>query len=131
MRLFTYMQLRLPYPPSMNHYWRRAGRFIHISREGREFRERVGSIMRGDGVEPVEGRLAVRVELWPPDRRRRDIDNVQKPLLDALQHGGAYQDDCQIDWLLTERREKKVGGETTVSILQMPLKSCPACGRAL
>jgi hypothetical protein len=27
----------------------------------------------------------------PPDRRRRDIDNVQKALLDALQHGGAYR----------------------------------------
>jgi hypothetical protein len=30
-------------------------------------------------------------DLAPPDRRRRDIDNVQKPLLDALQHGGAYR----------------------------------------
>lgn len=128
------MKLSLPYPPSMNHYWRRAGRFIHISREGREFREHVGSILRGDGVRSIEGRLAVHIALFPPDRRRRDIDNVQKPLLDALQHGGAYEDDCQIDWLLTERHDKKAGGETRVKITpfpRYPAGSCQFCGHVL
>jgi len=47
-------------------------------------------------VQPLAGSLAVDVEIHPPDRRRRDIDNVLKALLDALQHGGAYHDDNQI-----------------------------------
>jgi crossover junction endodeoxyribonuclease RusA len=95
------MKLCLPYPPSINHYWRRAGRIIHISREGRDYRQKVVDLFDNDA--PLTNRLAVRLTLFPPDRRRRDIDNVQKPLLDALQHAGAYEDDSQIDWLLTER----------------------------
>lgn len=123
------MRLSLPYPPSINHYWRRAGRFIHISSEGKRFRSDVAEILAREHIDPLLGRLAVRVELEPPDRRRRDIDNVQKPLLDALQHGGAYEDDCQIDWLLTERKEKKPGGATTVSIVDRAAGlTCPTCG---
>jgi crossover junction endodeoxyribonuclease RusA len=84
------MRLSLPYPPSMNHYWRRAGRFIHISREGREYRRQLVEQLTREHVDKQLGRPAVRLTLSPPDRRRRDLDNVQKPLLDALQHAGAY-----------------------------------------
>jgi crossover junction endodeoxyribonuclease RusA len=130
--VYSYMNLSLPYPPSMNHYWRRAGRFIHISREGREFRANVTKLLAKQHIDPMLGRLAVRIHLQPPDRRRRDIDNVQKPLLDALQHGGAYEDDCQIDWLLTERGEKTPGGSTSVTIKpHEPGGSCPLCGSLL
>lgn len=43
---------------------------------------------------PLEGALAVEIELWWPDRRNRDIDNV-KALLDALT-GILWLDDGQI-----------------------------------
>ena len=56
------------------------------------------------------------VEVYPPDRRRRDIDNVQKALLDALEHGRAYRDDSQIVRLAIERREPIRGGRTIVRI---------------
>ena len=39
------------------------------------------------GIKPLTGKLVVDVEVFPPDNRRRDIDNVQKALLDALEHG--------------------------------------------
>jgi crossover junction endodeoxyribonuclease RusA len=41
--------------------------------------------------------------LRPPDRRRRDIDNTAKAILDALAGAGVYDDDCQIDRLVIER----------------------------
>jgi Holliday junction resolvase RusA-like endonuclease len=47
------MRLLLPYPPSINHYWRRAGRFIHISREGREYRKQVGELLAADDQNPI------------------------------------------------------------------------------
>lgn len=56
------------------------------------------------------------VTVFPPDRRRRDIDNVQKALLDALQHGGAFHDDNQIVRLTIERGDPVDGGKTIVSI---------------
>lgn len=87
------LEVELPYPPSINHYWRRVGPKTLISREGRRFRARVVAILAAMRVRPLAGDLAVEVEVYPPDRRRRDIDNVQKALLDALAHGGAYADD--------------------------------------
>ena len=106
----------LPYPPSINHYWRRVGPRTLISREGRRFRERVVAILAARRTEPLVGHLEVDIEIHPPDNRRRDIDNVQKALLDALQHGGAYEDDSQIVRLAIVKRKPLVGGKTVVRI---------------
>lgn len=38
-------------------------------------------------------------------RRRRDLDNLFKCLLDALQFGGAYSDDNQITQITATKRE--------------------------
>jgi Holliday junction resolvase RusA-like endonuclease len=109
-------EVELPYPPSINHYWRRVGAKTLISREGRRFRERVVAILAALRVQPMNGPLAVEVDIYPPDRRRRDIDNVQKALLDALQHGRAYADDSQIVRLVLTKREPTEGGRTVVRI---------------
>jgi crossover junction endodeoxyribonuclease RusA len=106
----------LPYPPSVNHYWRHWGTKTLISRGGRAFRKAVCAILAASGVRPLTGALAVEIVVSPPDRRVRDIDNVQKPLLDALQHGGAYADDGQIVRLSIEKAEPVAGGKTTVRI---------------
>jgi Holliday junction resolvase RusA-like endonuclease len=110
------LELELPYPPSINHYWRRVGPRTLISREGRRFRQNVLAILAALDVRPMEGRLDVQVEVFPPDNRRRDVDNVQKALLDALQHGGAYADDSQIVRLAIEKGEPVEGGKTIVRI---------------
>jgi len=91
----------LPYPPSMNHYWRRVGAKTLISREGRAYRKHVEALLLSR--DQVEGRLSVSIKLYPPDKRRRDLDNIQKPLLDALEHARLIRDDGDIDRLLTER----------------------------
>ena len=114
------VQIELPYPPSVNHYWRVwRGRMI-ISRGGRAYHQKVAAAARRAGVQPLSGRLAVRVELYPPDRRRRDIDNTQKSLLDALQRAGAFHDDSQIVWLLIEKAQVFPGGKVIVEIFQRP-----------
>lgn len=110
------LELELPYPPSINHYYRRVGTRTLISREGRKFRDLVCSRLATLGVQPMSGPLDVRVEVYPPDRRRRDVDNVQKALLDALEHGGAYHDDSQIVRLCTEKRDPVPGGRTLIKI---------------
>lgn len=111
----------LPYPPSVNHYWRRVGARTLISRAGRAFRERVCSLLAARRIEPLGGPLAVQIDVFPPDHRRRDIDNLQKALLDALEHGGAYHDDSQIVSLTITKREVVPEGRTRVSI------ECAAC----
>ena len=113
------LEFELPYPPSVNHYWRRVGARTLISRGGRAFREAVCSILAADRFQPLAGPLVVDVTVFPPDRRRRDIDNVQKALLDALQHGGAYEDDSQIVRLSIEKGDPVEGGKTIVRIQEM------------
>jgi crossover junction endodeoxyribonuclease RusA len=112
------IELELPFPPSVNHYWRRVGARTLISRGGRHFRKTVVSILASRGVRPLDGPLEVYIELYPPDRRRRDVDNSQKALLDALGQGGAYHDDSQIIHLDTWKRGPTPGGKTFVRISQ-------------
>jgi crossover junction endodeoxyribonuclease RusA len=64
----------------------------------------------------------VHVTAHPPDRRRRDLDNAMKALLDALGHGGVYEDDGQIDRLEIERGTVVPGGKVVVRITSMEAK---------
>jgi len=109
-------QLELPYPPSANHYYRRVGPRTLISREGRAYRERVARILTVLGIRPMHGPIVMQVAVFPPDRRRRDLDNLQKSLWDSLQKGGAYLDDSQIVKFTVERREVVPGGKVIVQI---------------
>jgi len=112
--------LELPYPPSINRYYRHVGFRTLISREGRAYRRAVCAILRLTGVRPLEGTLAVGIDLYPPDRRVRDADNAQKALIDALQHGGIYRDDSQIKKLLTIMRSQVTpGGKAIVCVLPL------------
>lgn len=124
------MPLTLPYPPSVNHYWRRVGLHTLISREGRTFRQNVCALLGRGGMHktPTGGRIALAMDAFPPDRRRRDLDNIQKPVLDALEHAGVYMDDSQIDLLVTRRREAVPDGRLLVTIEEFPLCRCPVCG---
>lgn len=118
-------ELTLPYPPSVNHYWRTwRGRML-ISRKGREYRERVLVTLRLAGVKPISGPLAVHVELYPPDERKRDADNALKAINDSLQHGGAFHDDSQIVWLLVEKAQVVSGGKAIVRIAEKTCKPLP------
>ena len=110
------LRLTLPWPPSVNHYWRRVGNRTLISKEGRLFRKRVLATLTTQHIEPMTGPLAVRIVAHPPDRRRRDLDNIAKSLLDALEHGGVYEDDSQIDRLAIERASVVKGGAVIVEI---------------
>jgi len=40
--------------------------------------------------------VAVTIAAYMPDKRRRDVDNICKAVLDALGAGGLYDDDSQV-----------------------------------
>lgn len=75
-----------------------------IQQAGRAYQREVCAELVGAGIrEPLTGPLAVEVILHAPDRRRRDLDNLGKALLDALTKAGVYWDDSQIDDLRIRR----------------------------
>lgn len=69
--------------------------------------------------EMLTGRLAVTIHAFPPDRRRRDLDNLMKALLDSLEHAGVYEDDSQIDMLQVFRADIVDDGEISISIEEL------------
>lgn len=122
-------ECRLPYPPSVNHYLRygpaiskKTGKQYlakFMTKKGNDYRQKVKRVCRGRKT--LTGPLAIEITTHPPDRLRRDIDNVLKCLLDAMQHAGVYEDDNQIARLTIERGQKADGGSVKVSIRQIAL----------
>ncbi len=113
------LTLTLPWAPSVNTYWRHPntgplrGRNL-ISDAGRVYRKAV--LRAVPGLQPLGGRLRVAIGVYPPDRRRRDLDNLPKAILDALTHAGIWGDDSQIDHLEIIRHEVVKGGRIDVEI---------------
>lgn len=108
----------LPWPPSNNHYYTVArGRKI-LSPEGRAYGEAAALACAGQKrpVQPLSGRLGVEVLVSPPDRRRRDLDNMLKPVLDVLTRAGVIEDDGLIDNLWIVRQAPSDGGFIQVSV---------------
>ena len=86
----------LPFPPSVNHYWRHVGNRTLISRTGRAYQKEVLHVVQQLGPRAITGPIKLEVIATRPDRRRRDVDNLLKSLLDALDHADVYEDDSQI-----------------------------------
>lgn len=106
----------LPFPPSANRYWRHNRGRTHLSGEARTYRALIAQEV---AYSFCEARLDVSIFAHPPDKRKRDLDNMLKQLLDALQFAGAYRDDAQIDRLSIERREVKKHGLMEVQIQEI------------
>lgn len=112
-----FIQLLLPFPPSVNHYWGQSGKHRFIGKRGKEFRMAVAEACVEANITPLDGPLTVHVALFPPDNRKRDIDNVLKPLLDACEHAGCFENDNQIAELHIVRQQVKKGGGCTILII--------------
>ena len=89
-------EFELPWPPSVNHYYRHVGHRVLISRDGRRYRENVAGKLAAENVAKFTDPVALHIELYPPDNRRRDVDNSLKCLPDTFTHGGLYADDSLI-----------------------------------
>jgi crossover junction endodeoxyribonuclease RusA len=98
------VELIIPWPPTVNHSTIPAiggGRIL--TPEHRAFRCLVQNIVTLQHIPRAEGRLRVVILLFPPDKRKWDIDNRVKAVCDALQHAGVIEDDAHIDQLEVRR----------------------------
>jgi len=94
-------------PPTVNHaYRKRKGAGMFMTKDCRAWIE--GAVIEArQGYrkrKPLEGRVAVLVLYRSKSRRRWDLDNRSKALLDALTHAGVWVDDSQIDHLDIHRK---------------------------
>jgi crossover junction endodeoxyribonuclease RusA len=114
------LSLVLPFPPTVNHSTSPNGRGGKIlTPEHNDYRNKVAQIVAQRGHPSVSGRVAVTIIVFPPDRRRFDIDNRIKATLDALQRAGVIADDEAVDELTITRGPVRPGGESAVTIQGM------------
>lgn len=120
------MKLTLPFPPSVNSYWRApnkgplAGRHL-ISAKGRKYQsDACAAIIEQLRrlPKPSSALAAVEIILFPPDARRRDLDNYNKALFDALTHAGVWEDDSQVKRMVIEWGPVVVNGKVEITISQ-------------
>ena len=118
--MFPTIILDLPAPNSTNHHWKHEGGSHRVSDEAKAFRTEVAWIVKMRRVMAPPGvRLSVGVQYFPPDRKRRDLDNFcGKSLLDALVYAKVIEDDSLIDELVATRMPVFPGGKCKVFISQ-------------
>lgn len=108
----------LPYPPSVNGYWRAFRNRQIISKRGREYVNLVDSEMKklmlhGEGLRcPIKFEMVIN----PPTLRSYDVDNFTKGVFDALSKCGFWEDDSQVVILTVIKGEKVKGGNVKVKI---------------
>lgn len=110
--------LTLPYPPTGNHAWKHTKMGRHyLTQQARQYYELVVEIVRQQGMcLGLEGALAVECDIYPPDRRRRDLDNAWKVLSDACTKAGVWVDDTQINRLVLERCDRVEHGRVLIRV---------------
>lgn len=121
----------IPYPPSVNDIWRHTSRGVFISEAGLAYRQACGVQLMAQRVprwdRGIRGRLGLEIIALPPKQKRkfRDLDNLLKASLDALQHCGVIENDGHFDRIVIERGEVadfQVEGVLFLRIRQLEVK---------
>lgn len=90
-------------PPSTQHIYRHNGNRVYMTEEGKNCKEtyqwEIKSQYKG---KPREGDISVIICLYFKDKKKRDVDNFNKLILDACS-GILWEDDSQIQELIIKK----------------------------
>ena len=115
------IQLKLPYPPSINHYYERGcDGNLHVGDKGKIYRRQVQMIVALYRIKEryyAKQHLKVSIYAFTPDHRPRDVDNILKCLLDAITDSGIWTNDKQVyDLRVVKNYDVNKKGYVLVSI---------------
>jgi len=114
------LRYELPYPPSVNNYWHATGKRRYISPAGKKFTEEVFAVVKSQGSKSFgDASLGISVMIHPRSKRKFDLDNTLKAILDVLMKANVYDDDSQFEYIEIARGEAKDGGAAVVHIYEI------------
>lgn len=93
---FKTYKYKLPFKPdTVNSHWIITRRGKALSKEGKQFRKDVQNYIKLYKIYRFVGDIKVRIKLFFKDKRKRDVDNYLKGILDSF-NGILWNDDSQI-----------------------------------
>lgn len=115
-----FIGFELPWPPSSNRLWR----FVPGQRtplKSAEYRKWLIEAGRRVGpVATIQGPYRLLLEAARPDKRRRDLGNLEKPVSDLLQSCGVVADDCNAQ----EITLRWASGQIANGLIRVWVKPC-------
>lgn len=102
------IRIVLPFPPSVNRLWRATkGGGVYRSKEYKDWQTHAEWAVAGQVKgQFIKGEYEITITAVKPDKRRRDLGNLEKAVSDLLQKTGVIEDDylcqrIQISWAKT------------------------------
>jgi crossover junction endodeoxyribonuclease RusA len=98
------IELSIPFPPSVNRLWRatKTGK-VYRSKEYVDWtKEALWEIKEQAKRRRISGQYKLTIEAVRPDKRKRDIGNLEKAINDALVHSGIVDDDHLCEWIVAK-----------------------------
>ena len=119
------IELELPMPPSANNYWRYVNGKVLKSKQARDYIKTIGDLWMVYKAQKKakafgkDQRLQIYIQVFPPNRIRRDLDNLLKVLMDSLENAGLFTNDEQIDDIRIMRMEIYPGGKMVICLREL------------
>lgn len=110
------IDLTLPIPPTINHYYGHRGHTKYINRSGKVYRHLVVTELNKQGLCGHFGADKVGLDITLHLPAGGDIDNRLKPLLDALEAARLFDNDRQVDEIRVRRGQRVKGGLCMVKV---------------
>jgi len=114
------LNVKLPFPPSVNNYTATYhGRKI-LSKRGRDYKMDCQiEILKQRPFPKLKGAIGIKIKFVPPDNRRRDLDNLNKAVLDALKENNIIEDDNYfvlnfLQCVVAEKNKETCGAYVTI-----------------
>ena len=109
-------QVTLPWPPTVNTYYSVfRGRKL-LSKQARAYKKECSFFLKSIGM---DCELQIEIACHMPDKRKRDLDNLLKPLLDVMTDNGVFKDDSQIADLRIYKTDYGEKGTVTIAIKEL------------
>jgi len=85
---------RVPVPPSVNALWRITGRRMYRTKKYTDWLDQCAVALANNVKPAIDYTFNVEIIVGRPSKRRMDIDNRAKAVMDMLQHLDIITDDC-------------------------------------
>jgi len=107
-------QYSLPLPPSVNSLWRTGRARMYRSKKYLEWIDECMETFAERNVPQIDYPFAIEIALGKPSKRRMDLDNRIKAVMDLLERAGVIADDCWAWHITVYWKEDLKGCQVTI-----------------